>query len=46
MPVDPGVGVLERIVTDLRAEGISDHEVRQASERFLAQADRSIRGPV
>ena len=39
----PGVAV-ERIVTDLRAKNISEQEVCQARDRFLAQAHKSIRG--
>ena len=44
---DPNSGIaVERIVTDLRAKGIGEREVRQARDRFLAQADQSIRRPV
>jgi hypothetical protein len=45
--VDPNSGVaFERILTDLRARGISEQDVRQARDRFLAQADKSMRGSV
>ncbi len=44
---DPSSGVaFERIVTDLQARGISEQEVREARQRFLAQAVQSIRGSI
>jgi hypothetical protein len=35
---------VDRIVNDLRASGITDQEIRQARDRFLAQANQSMRG--
>ena len=37
---------IARIVADLRSTGVSEHEVRRAMSRFLAQADATIRGRV
>ena len=43
--VDPQSGAaLARVMTDLRAKGISEQQVRQASDRFFAEADNTIRG--
>src|ERR1700758_4465634 len=38
--------VVGRVMTDLRATGISEQDVRRASDRFLAQADVALGGQV
>jgi hypothetical protein len=35
-----------RVVADLHASGVSEQEVRRAMDRFLAQADATLRGHV